>query len=300
MIFLSYAREDSNLAQSIFSVVNRPDRPVFYDKDLLLPGMDWRFELEEKMSTCRLFLSIVSENSVEKEGFVQKELRTAYERAELMPDGKIFIVPIRHGNVHVPRKLSRYQWIDVNDHADVLNLGYCVDMIFSRFVEAGEQASGTTFTNEKQTTVSDAVLRETAVVLLQGENKSGDTIYSYLKVPLWKMIELRRHLQDGSKFNPSSFGEIIVSGTGAPSDEVRAKMKRDYRMVDREPHAGHLTGEAEFRHMAEYVDAYTETMKQLSNHSPEMADVPKKAGFKSVSSAISEGIRDAFKRFDSK
>lgn len=51
----------------------------------------------------------LSEKSVSKEGFVQKELRQAFEIAAEKPEGTIFLVPVRLDNCILPSRLRQTQ-----------------------------------------------------------------------------------------------------------------------------------------------------------------------------------------------
>lgn len=131
MIFLSYAKEDLVTAEKIFNALRRTNRPVFFDKDALIPGMDWRHEIEEKVRSSQLIVILLSQRSVSKEGYIQREIRLALDRAEMMPDGRTYIVPVRLDDVRVPQKLAKYQWLDIRNDADIFDLEYAVNLAFS-------------------------------------------------------------------------------------------------------------------------------------------------------------------------
>jgi hypothetical protein len=78
----------------------------------LLPGQEWKVEIEKAIRESAVFIACLSNNSVNKEGFVQAELKRALEIADLMPEGRIFIVPIRLDNCKVPISLSKLHWVD--------------------------------------------------------------------------------------------------------------------------------------------------------------------------------------------
>lgn len=66
---------------------------------------------------------------------------------------------------------------------------------------------------------------EYAVILLQGKNTTGTSIYSYVKVTLPNIKRLYAALNSGKDFSPGDFGTILAEGEGVPSDELRAEMK---------------------------------------------------------------------------
>jgi hypothetical protein len=74
-VFISYARED---------IVFDP----WFDKESLLLGDEWRIAIVTAIKKCDYFLALLSSNSVQKSGFVQKELREALSALEELPEGK--------------------------------------------------------------------------------------------------------------------------------------------------------------------------------------------------------------------
>ncbi len=52
----------------------------------------------------------LSDNSVTKEGYIQKELRKIMNVAEEKPDGTIYIIPVRLSNCPFPRQFQTWQY----------------------------------------------------------------------------------------------------------------------------------------------------------------------------------------------
>jgi hypothetical protein len=55
----------------------------------------------------------LSETSVNKAGFVQKEIRFALDVADEQPEGRIYIIPLRLKECDVPERLKKWHWIDL-------------------------------------------------------------------------------------------------------------------------------------------------------------------------------------------
>ena len=220
MIFLSYAREDSERAEKIYSMINRPDRPVFYDKESLMPGMDWKEEIGKKLETCKLVLILYSRHTEEKEGFIQKEIRYALERSEMMPEGRIFIVPIRFDEATVPRKIARYQWLDIKNDFDFFSIEGYVNIAWQHIInlEPPEDIA--------------AQLKEEIVMLIQGRNTDGKRTFAYIKLSVFKLGVLKNAIVQKVDFQPSDFGKVLVSGEGHPSAEIRELMARRYGLLE--------------------------------------------------------------------
>ncbi len=70
------------------------------------------------------------------------------------------------------------------------------------------------------------------VLLLFGKNSFGDKIYSYVKINLPSLPNLKTAILAGKGFNPSDFGEVIAAGKGEPPSEVRAEIAATYQVLD--------------------------------------------------------------------
>lgn len=96
---------------------------AWLDQEKLLPGQDWRVEIPRAVRAADVVVVCLSNNSITKEGYIQKELRFALDVADEKPEGAIFIIPARLEDCPVPDKLSRWHWVDLfeeNGYAKLL------------------------------------------------------------------------------------------------------------------------------------------------------------------------------------
>ena len=93
-IFVSYAREDQAPATSLVSFLRAAGFDIWFDKDSLLAGQDWKMVIEQEIVRARLLIICLSKISVDKTGFVQKEMRLALQHAELRPASQVYIIPV--------------------------------------------------------------------------------------------------------------------------------------------------------------------------------------------------------------
>lgn len=126
--FLSYAKEDLEFAHGLyFSLKKRgfdpwmDKPPAPFDLDGLQPGEDWRAALEREIQRADRMILILSEASVSKVGYVQREFRRALELMNEMPPGRVFAVPILKEPCEVPAlvvghiRLQDLQWTNIFD-----------------------------------------------------------------------------------------------------------------------------------------------------------------------------------------
>ena len=78
---------------------------------------------------------------------------------------------------------------------------------------------------------------EPVTILVQGRNTQGDEVYTYLRVPLARVEEIKQVLASGQSFVPSEHGTVIAAGRGKPTDDVKAEVGSTHYMVYFEPSA---------------------------------------------------------------
>lgn len=94
-IFISYAREDLDIAKKLYIDLANIGLNVWWDQESLLPGENWKKVISREIKQSRYFLALLSKNSLGKSGFVQKELRIAHEVIEESPSNKVYLIPVR-------------------------------------------------------------------------------------------------------------------------------------------------------------------------------------------------------------
>lgn len=83
------------------------------DEERLLPGQDWELEISTAVRQCDAVIVCLSAASVEKTGYVQKELRRVLDVAEYQPEGRIFVIPVRLEACRVPESLRPWHHADL-------------------------------------------------------------------------------------------------------------------------------------------------------------------------------------------
>ena len=112
-IFLCHASQDKPIVRELSQrLAEESWIDPWLDEKKLLPGEDWRISIEKAVESADLVVICLSHNSVNKEGFVQKELRYAREISLEKPEGAIFLIPLRLDECDVPRGLRFLQWAD--------------------------------------------------------------------------------------------------------------------------------------------------------------------------------------------
>lgn len=113
-VFVSYAREDIGEAKRIYNDLRKEGINPWMDSEDLLPGQKWKNEIINEIKESDYFLLLLSKNSISKDGYIQKEQKTALELADEHPDDKIYIIPIRIEDCEPSnQKLQALHWVDL-------------------------------------------------------------------------------------------------------------------------------------------------------------------------------------------
>jgi hypothetical protein len=82
------------------------------DEEKLYPGQDWNYEIELAVEAADVIIVCLTNNSVNKEGYIQRELRIVLDLADYKPEGTLFIIPVRLEEVEPPKRLKKWQYAD--------------------------------------------------------------------------------------------------------------------------------------------------------------------------------------------
>ena len=108
-IFLSYAREDRERVLALYQRLKADGFSPWMAETDLLPGQSWRVEIARAIRRSDVFVFFISKSSVGRAGFVQKELRTAYDLWQERPEGDIFLIPVLLEPTEIPKELREVQ-----------------------------------------------------------------------------------------------------------------------------------------------------------------------------------------------
>jgi hypothetical protein len=75
-------------------------------------GEEWERAIRRGLGECDVVIACLSNKSVGKTGYVQKEIRIALDIADLKPEGAIFIIPLRLEACVMPDRLQKWQRVD--------------------------------------------------------------------------------------------------------------------------------------------------------------------------------------------
>lgn len=95
-VFLCHSSQDKPIVRELYQRLSAEGWiDPWLDEEKLLPGQNWEMEIEKTVESTDSVIVCLSTNSVNKEGYIQKEIRKVLDISAQKPDGTIFVIPLR-------------------------------------------------------------------------------------------------------------------------------------------------------------------------------------------------------------
>ena len=133
--FISYAHDDHDrqVARRLYRDLLTAGHAPWLDDEDLLPGDDWAARITEEIRQCKYFLALLSATSLDKRGFVQRELRMALDVLDTIPIDERFLIPLRLDRCEPKdQRLARLHWTDLFPNYEV-----GLHKVYARLTAAG-------------------------------------------------------------------------------------------------------------------------------------------------------------------
>lgn len=139
LVFLSYTSADREQVGEVASklIANKVDAWIDYRR--IKPGQNWDFEIRKALDRAAIIVVFISENSVKKTGYVQRELKLALEKAEEKLVEDIYLIPVLLDDATpIPAQLKDRHFIRYSDDNFIGNL---IGAISSQLQKIGSELS---------------------------------------------------------------------------------------------------------------------------------------------------------------
>lgn len=114
-VFVSYAKEDRDRALKYYDLLAQEGAAPWLDVKHLLLGQNWEAEIEKAFSDANVVVLLLSKQSVNKRGFVQREANDAIERLRYKQPTDIYVIPLLLESCEVPAHIAgRLQYVDLS------------------------------------------------------------------------------------------------------------------------------------------------------------------------------------------
>lgn len=112
-IFISYARENHQEAREIYRRLAEAGFKPWLDEEDLLPGQDFRLVIERSLTSSDFVIICLSQISVAKRSFFQREIKHALDKLQEMHPEDIFVIPARLDDCVMPEELRYRHWVNL-------------------------------------------------------------------------------------------------------------------------------------------------------------------------------------------
>lgn len=118
-VFISYAHEDSDVAERIGKAIREKGVKVFFGPESVQFGEDFGDRIERCIESCSLFVPVLSKSTMNRdEGYFLREWNLALDRLEGLR--RIFIMPVaiddtQPSNPGVPKGFKALNWTRLQD-----------------------------------------------------------------------------------------------------------------------------------------------------------------------------------------
>jgi hypothetical protein len=127
LIFLSYASPDYDRVHEYYVALLNDGLDPWLDKEKLVAGQSWDFEIKRALSRAVIIVVFLSNNSVTRRGYVQREIKIALDQADAKLHDDIYLIPVLLDEVIIPPQLQAIQVIGVAAEDPYKQLSRAID-----------------------------------------------------------------------------------------------------------------------------------------------------------------------------
>jgi TIR domain len=114
-VFLCHSSKDKLAVRNLYDRLWIGGFQPWLDEKDITAGKDWDNEIMKAVQASDVVLVCLSQASITKAGYVQKEIKVALDVADMQPENTIFIIPVKLEECAVPARLSKYQWVNLHE-----------------------------------------------------------------------------------------------------------------------------------------------------------------------------------------
>ena len=132
-IFISYAQEDIEKVLSLSKILKEQGFITWVAHEDLVPGQIWRQAIQKAIKESDIVLICLSNSSVNKKGYIQRELKLAIDIWQEKPVSDIFLVPVLLEQCEIPNALRDLQWADLTKTSGMESLLVSLNVAREKF-----------------------------------------------------------------------------------------------------------------------------------------------------------------------
>jgi TIR domain len=114
-VFLCHSFDDKDKVRDLYRKLLSDGFDPWLDEEKLLPGQHWKQEIPKAVRNSDAVIVCLSQGSITKSGYVQKEIKHALDVADERPEDIIFLIPVKLEICDIPDRLGHLQYVSLYD-----------------------------------------------------------------------------------------------------------------------------------------------------------------------------------------
>ena len=131
-VFLCHSKDDKDSVHDLYARLLTDGLNPWLDEKNLRAGQEWELQIRKAIRNSIAVVVCLSGQSVDKTGYVKKEIKIALDAADERPEGTIYLIPARLEECAVPDRLSHLHWVDLFSHDGYAHLLNSLDEVCIR------------------------------------------------------------------------------------------------------------------------------------------------------------------------
>jgi hypothetical protein len=138
-VFLSYASPDRERVLEVHDFLAANGIEMWMDTKRLIAGQNWDFEIKRALDAAAVIVVFISLNSVDRTGYVQRELRIVLDKLQDRPVHRIYVIPvILDSGMPIPDQVKSLQCITISGPGEQYALLDAIHAAFSQITDVRE------------------------------------------------------------------------------------------------------------------------------------------------------------------
>lgn len=112
-VFLCHAHSDRETVHNLYARIMENGLHAWLDVEDLQPGQNWQYEIRKAILKSDVVIVCLSREFNKQHGYRHEEVKIALEKAKLLDDGDVFIIPVRLEKCDMPESLGHLHRVDL-------------------------------------------------------------------------------------------------------------------------------------------------------------------------------------------
>lgn len=136
LIFISYTKADLERVSPYYTALKSSSYQVWIDIHDIKGGQNWDFEITKATDRAIIIVAFVSKNSIDRRGYIQKEMHLAIDKYKEKLVGDIFLIPVMPDGIGIPAQLKPLQVLYEKDANCIESIKSSISVQLTRLGEA--------------------------------------------------------------------------------------------------------------------------------------------------------------------